>query len=70
MLLGVVCAAPVLLDAFRGFSVAAHMDGTKEERRETLAQEQKRREQGMVVTFALATATLLITLLSLLIGLL
>lgn len=70
LLLGLAAAIPVLLDVGRGIGVGARMGGGDAERRAALQTEHQRREQGMVITFALAAATFIIAILSFLIGLL
>ncbi len=70
MFLGVLSALPVLFDAGRGMGLAINIGTSKEERYQALEKERRRREQGMVITFALVAATMLITLLSFIIGML
>ncbi len=70
LLLALATAAPVLLDMGRGFIIGGQMGGGEAERRAALEKEHQRREQGMIITFVFAAATLIITLFSLLIGLL
>lgn len=69
LVLGLVACVPVLFDVGRGVVIGGQMSGNEADRRAVLEKEHQRREQGMVVSFALAVATLIITLLSFLIGL-
>jgi len=70
LFLGFVSALPVLLDAGRGVGMATRIGATSEERQIVWAKERQRREQGMLISFVLGTATLLVTLLSFILGLL
>ena len=70
LLLGLATAVPVLLDVGRGIGVGARMGSGEAERRAALEKEHQRREQGLVITFVLAVATFIVTVLSFLTGLL
>jgi hypothetical protein len=68
--LGLLAAVPVLLDMGRGIGMAGKMAGGREKHQAALEQEHQRRDQGITITFAVATATLIVTVLSLILGLL
>ncbi len=69
LLLGAATAIPVLLDTGRSFGVGARMGDGEVMRHVVLQKERQRREQGMVITFALAAAVLILAIASFLIGL-
>jgi len=64
--LGVGSSIPFLFDAGRGLTLPGKMHGDADDRRATWDTERTKRENGMTVTFALALAAVLISLLSLL----
>jgi len=70
LLLALAAIAPVFLDMGRGFTIGGQMEGDEAERHAAMEKERQRREQGIIVTFSFAAATVIIVLLSLLIGLL
>ncbi len=69
LLLGLAATVPALLDIGRGIGVGMRMSSNTAEQRAVLQKEHQQREQGMVITFVLATAMLIIALLSFLISL-
>jgi hypothetical protein len=66
LFLGVGSSFPFLFDAGRGLALPGKMHGDADERRATWDTERTKREKGMIVTFALAVAAVLIGVLSLL----
>ena len=68
--LGLIAAVPVLLDMGRGVGMAGKMGGAREQNQAALDLEHRRREQGITITFAFAAATLIVTVLSLILSLL
>lgn len=66
--LGLLSALPLILDAGRGFGVAIKMSDDEEARKAAVILEHQRRERGMVITFAFVTATILIAILSFVVG--
>ena len=65
VLLGTGSAVPFLFDAGRGLSIASKMGSRGDDRQQSWQEERRRREKGMLVTFALALAAVLIGLTSL-----
>ena len=70
LLLSLGAGVPFFLDAGRGFTIGGKMGSDKEQQRDLLIQERRKREKGMRITFALALAAFVIGLASLLISLL
>ncbi len=70
LLLGILSILPLLLDTGRGIKIASEMSADEEERHEAMAKERRKREQGMTISFAVAAATILLVVISLIIGLL
>jgi len=66
VVLGVGSSIPFLFDAGRGLALPGKMNGDADDRRTAWDAERTKREKGMTVTFALALAAVLISLLSLL----
>ncbi len=66
VVLGVGSSIPFLFDAGRGLTLPGKMHGDTGDRRGAWDAERSKREKGMTVTFALALAAVLISLLSLL----
>jgi len=66
VVLGVGSSIPFLFDAGRGLALPGKMYGDAGDRRDTWDTERTKREKGMTITFALALAAVLISLLSLL----
>jgi hypothetical protein len=69
-LLALGSVIPVFLDAGRGFGISGKMGGSKSEQHKALTHERSLREKGMKITFALALATLLTGLLSMILSVL
>jgi predicted nucleic acid-binding Zn ribbon protein len=69
LLLSLASGIPFLLDAGRGLAIPGKMGQDKDQQREILRDERRKRERGMRITFALALAAFLIGLASLLLSL-
>lgn len=67
--LGVASTVPVILDVGRGFWLIKHIAENEKGQEEALKQDHKRRDRGIMFTFALALAALLLMVLSLLVSL-
>jgi len=69
LFLGILSALPLLFDVGRGMGVAAKMGGDPQARQKVMDKEHQRREQGMVISFALIAATVFATISSLVLAL-
>ncbi|MBN2002151.1 MAG: hypothetical protein JXA21_02240 [Anaerolineae bacterium] len=62
--MGILSGLPMLFDAGRGFRLVVKAGDSSEERSAALVRERQRREQGMVITFAMGAATFIIVIVS------
>lgn len=67
--LGVASTIPVILDVGRGFLLIGRITESKEEQKEALERDHTQRNTGIMFTFALALAALLLMFLSLVVSL-
>lgn len=69
MLVGAGSIIPVFFDAGRGVAIAGKVSAKGNEQKEVLDAERNKREAGMSITFALAAATVVIGLISIILSL-
>lgn len=64
LLVGLVALVPLVVELGRGINLPGRAGGNQEKLRRAMADEQRLRQQGMVITFALVAAAVVLAVIS------
>lgn len=68
LLVGLVALVPLVVELGRGINLPGRAGGNQEKLRRAMADEQRLRQQGMVITFALVVAAVVLAVISFILG--